>query len=319
MLDLERKQAVKRCLDEFQQLVRMVDARDGAGESASERVSAFRSAIEELVPVACEIEARLVGELKEKLSRTGLLRSDPALTQHIDEVIARLDKVSWLPGALSQPGSGTLRLYFVRHAESTGNEERRLQGSRIPGALTPLGHAQSRRTAEYLFENFADLRSANAFLVSSPIGRALESAWPISDSFGCPLATEADLSELDFGDWSGRYFADLEATASYRDWMEDKWFNSPPAGESLFEVRTRMCQAVSSILSRAATDHRSLIIVTHFFPLVAMCSSLFPGMIFRPDNSSISIVEVDSGRCHPRVINYVAHLGKDRPVPVAYV
>lgn len=313
---------VRQCLEAFQWLVSAAAVRDKAS-IVPEAARALRDGIERLVGVGCEIEARFLCELRDRLCQLPLLHDEAKVIRHFDDAIARLAGLPWLPEAPLDPKSvgqrPRVRVYFVRHAESTGNVEKCLQGSRIPGALTPRGHAQSRRTADYLSEAFEDLRGGDALLVSSPVGRAMQTAKPISERLACPLLTDPGLTELDFGDWSGRYFAELERDTDYQEWMKDNWFKSAPAGESLFEVRTRICETLSSHLSRAIRGNTPLVIVTHFFPLMAIFSALIPGKIARCDNSSITCFECDSGYWNPTVMNHISHLGDVIPTPVGYV
>lgn len=318
-----RNMAVKNCLHAFHRLADAGSGRDVPGRDAPQHIAAFLESLEALARVGCEIEAQFVRQLRGKLLASGSLRDAAKLTAPIDAAIAHLDAVPWLPEALRDRGSearrGPVRLYFVRHAESTGNHEKRLQGSRIHGALTPRGCLQSKRTAEYLFDTFADLRAGTVPLISSPIGRALETARPIGERLDCALSTDPELAELDFGDWSGQFFIDLEGDSGYLAWMQEQWFHSPPSGESLFEVRTRACQAVASFLSHAIARDTSAIIVTHFFPLMAIFDTLMPGEVIRTDNSSISCVEFGPGGWRPILVNYAAHLGHHGPTPVGYV
>lgn len=320
---LERKAIVKHCIHEFQRFIGVTDDLAGGSKNALERVIALRDGIERFALVGCEIEAQFVRNLAERLFQSASPCDNEELRKDVEDAATRLDRIPWLPNTLlaRRPGSrqGPFRIYFIRHAESTGNQERRLQGSRIHGALTPRGLLQSTRTAEYLFETFEDLRTGNALLVSSPVGRALETARSISERLGCSLSTEADLAELDFGEWSGRSFADLECDRKYQEWIKDKWFRLPPSGESLFEVRTRMCQAVSLLVSRAVVDDIPLVIVTHFFPLIAVLDALIPGEPIRPDNSSVTCLEFEHRHWHPIVINHTLHLEGDAPTPVGYV
>lgn len=315
----ERKQAVRRCIEIVQAME--CSARDGSDASRTQDLRALRDAIERLASVGCETEARFVAEMRSRLSQTVPSDAGDDFSAQLGGAIRRLRRAPWMPEGFStgSAGSRPSRVYFVRHAESTGNQEKRLQGSRIHGTLTPSGQLQSRHTAKFLFESFADLRAGNVLLATSPIGRAMETAQPIGECLGCSLVLEPDLAELDFGDWTGRYFADLEASEAYQKWMKDNWFGSPPAGESLFELCTRACLALSSLLSRARDTDSSLVVVTHFFPLMTIFSALLAGEPFRPDNSSVSLLEFVSGRWQPRLINHVLHLGSDQPIPVAYV
>jgi probable phosphoglycerate mutase len=322
LTSLDRKLVVRQCLEAFQRLVSAAGARDRPA-IVPDAARAVLDGIERLVAMGCEIEARFLCELRDRLRQLPLLRDEAKLLRDFDDAIARLAGLPWLPEAPLDPKTAgqqpRVRVYFVRHGESTGNVEKCLQGSRIQGALTPRGHAQSRRTADYLSEAFEDLRNGDALLVSSPARRAMETAKPIRERLACPLLTDPGLAELDFGDWSGRYFAELESDTEYQEWMKDNWFKSAPAGESLFEVRTRICQALSSLLSRAIASNTSLVIVTHFFPLMAIFSALIPGQIARCDNSSITCFQFASGDWNTALMNYISHLGDDVPTPVGYV
>lgn len=318
-----RKMLIRHCIDEFQRLDRGTDESGGANRSAPAPIIALRNGVESLAQVGSEIEGHFVRALADRLFRCTSPCENTPLRRCVEGAIMRLSVIPWLPNALltreARLRQAPFRLFFIRHAESTGNQQRRLLGSRIHGALTQRGLAQSRRTAGYLFEAFDELRSGKVLLASSPIGRALDTARSISERLGCPLSTYEDLAELDFGEWSGRVYADLDTDAFYQAWSKDKWLRLPPGGESLFEVRTRMCQAVSSLISQAALNETPLVVVTHFFPLIAVLDALMPGHCVRPDNSSVTCLEFTSGQWRPIAVNHTAHLGGDAPTPVAYV
>src|SRR5690242_1116953 len=68
----------------------------------------------------------------------------------------------------ADPATRRPTFFLVRHAESTGNLQACLQGSRIGGSLSERGRKQSTATAMYLFNAFEELRQGNVRLVSSP-------------------------------------------------------------------------------------------------------------------------------------------------------
>ncbi|MBI4292737.1 MAG: histidine phosphatase family protein [Betaproteobacteria bacterium] len=278
---------------------------------------------EHLAGVGCRVEAALARDLGARLPDGMPARHSELIRRQVQRTAEHLDGVPWLSedaaSSAARAQAGPVRVYLVRHAESTGNQEQRLLGVRIHGALTPLGQAQSRRTADYLSSAFRDLRDAKVLLVSSPVGRALETARPIGARLGCPVSSEPNLAELDIGDWTGKYFSELEADPAYRQWMQDKWFCAPPGGESMFEVRTRACEALAGLVLQARRTGSVLIVVTHFFPLMAIFDVVMLGTNIRPDNSSISCFDYAAGHWSSSFINSTAHLGEDGAKPVGYV
>lgn len=210
-------------------------------------------------------------------------------------------------------------LFFARHAESTGNLRARLQGSRIGGTLSDRGQKQSEATAQHLFESFDELRRGNVRLVSSPSSRALQTATPIADRLGCETHVEAGLAELDFGEWSGKFVEHLEDDHAYRRWKADPWSQAPSGGECLYDVQKRVCRTVSQLITSAAAFGESLVVVTHFFPLLALFDVLASGQRIRCDNASISrFVPKDAGWTATHT-NEVGHLNEIAPTPVQYV
>lgn len=210
-------------------------------------------------------------------------------------------------------------LFLVRHAESTGNLGARLQGSRIGGALSGRGVKQSEATAKYLVDTFAELRCGKARLASSPSSRALQTAEPIAARLGCETHADAGLAELDFGEWSGHLVEQLENDEVYQRWKSDPWSHAAPGGESLHDVQKRVCRTVSQLLLRAADSGESLVVVTHFFPLLAVFDILIPGRQVRSDNASISRIESRGAAWTATHTNEVCHLREFAPTPVRYV
>jgi broad specificity phosphatase PhoE len=238
---------------------------------------------------------------------------------HSDDPSARLLNRPALP-RIGESAGWSPMLFLVRHGESTGNQQAMLQGSRIGGALSKCGHKQSAATAGYLFYTFEELQHGNVCLVASPSTRALETATPIAARLNCEIRLDNGLAELNFGDWSGTPVAQLEDDPRYQQWKADPWLNAPPAGESLIEVRARVCETVARLLTSACANHQPLVLVTHFFPLIALFEILIPqGKQVRCDNASISRFELRCSEWMPTHINEVDHLTEVPPTPVRYV
>ena len=90
------------------------------------------------------------------------------------------------------------RLALIRHGETEANDAQLAYG-RLESPLNPRGIEQVRSTAEALNAQ------ATAFhhIVSSPLGRARETASIIADALNLEITIEDDIVECDLGDWEG--------------------------------------------------------------------------------------------------------------------
>ena len=127
---------------------------------------------------------------------------------------------------------------LVRHGETDWNINRRLQG-RTDIPLNETGQAQARAAAELLREYRPDW----ATVVSSPLGRAVETSQIIGSALGLaePSIDEA-LIERHFGEAEGLLVADAQAR-----WPE----LNVPGAESTAEVATRSAKAFARLLAAA--------------------------------------------------------------------
>jgi len=102
-----------------------------------------------------------------------------------------------------------------------------------------------------------------ALILSSPQQRCARFAEWLAAEQGAELVLEADLRELDFGDWEGSSAADLmqdQAEALGRFWA-DPYAHTPPGGEPVAAFAARVLGAVARWQPRLQAQ-RSLI-VTH--------------------------------------------------------
>ena len=150
-------------------------------------------------------------------------------------------------------------LILVRHGESTGNAEGRLLG-RLDAPLTARGLAQARAVAP--------LVSGATRLISSPLGRALDTA----RALGTGLAVEVDERwvEVDYGELDGTVLSDVPAEIWTR-WRTDPAFR-PPAGESLAEAGARVRAACEELFvddGAGARGEGHVVVVSHVSPIKA--------------------------------------------------
>jgi len=77
---------------------------------------------------------------------------------------------------------------------------------------------------------------------TSPWARTRDVAELVAAALGAPLRIDARLSELAFGEWEGRAYAELERDDAHRfaRWMAAYATESPPGGETVEQLRLRV-------------------------------------------------------------------------------
>lgn len=148
----------------------------------------------------------------------------------------------------------TATILLVRHARH-GDVDQRLTGR---GGDVPLT-AAGRTEAEVLAGQVPTL-GASA-IHASPQRRARETAEIVGRGLGLPVAVEARLDEVDFGEWTGRSFADLDRDPAWADWNTARGSARPPGGESMGEAQARAVACVGALA--AANPGRTLLLVSH--------------------------------------------------------
>jgi|SRR5689334_11939465 len=202
----------------------------------------------------------------------------------------------------------TLSLTLLRHAESTGNAENRLQGqSDYP--LSEKGRAQARALAErWQVEG----RRFDA-VIASPLMRASETAQIIAAALDAPLEFDPLWMERDSGKISGLLPEEVHALYPQR-----RFFNpyEPLAetGEGDFELFLRAGQALLGLLRRPAgrylvVSHGGTLTMTLYAILGIPPQPNHQGPRFRFFNTAFSQFHYDPTRhrWHVEVIGDRAH------------
>ncbi|MGH3873292.1 MAG: bifunctional RNase H/acid phosphatase [Pseudonocardiaceae bacterium] len=203
-------------------------------------------------------------------------------------------------------GSPT-RLLMLRHGQTEHSAQLRYSG-RADLPLTDLGQRQAVAAAARLA-----MADGVAAVVSSPLLRARQTAQPVADVLGVPLAVHDGLIETDFGAWEGLTFAE----ARQRDpdlhtrWLTDTSV-APPGGENMDAVHRRVRRTRDQLI--AEHGDATLVLVTHVTPIKAllrMALDAGPSLLHRVhlDLASLSIAEFyPDGPASVRLINDTSHL-----------
>ena len=130
------------------------------------------------------------------------------------------------------------RLVVVRHGVTDWNREGRFQGHLDP-PLSDAGRHEARLVGERIA---ADPRLRPTRVISSSLGRALETASAIAGAAGLPVEPERRLIEIGQGEWEGRTHAELEVSDAdrYRAWRDASGMSQPPGGESIASATDRV-------------------------------------------------------------------------------
>lgn len=138
----------------------------------------------------------------------------------------------------------TTTVFLVRHA-SHDRLGRVLCGRMAGVTLGDEGLAEAERVAGRL----AGDRLAAVY--ASPLERAVSTAEPIALAAGAELRIDDDLNEIDFGDWNGAAFEDLEGDERWAAWNRERGTARAPNGESMGEAQAR----VVAWAERVADEH----------------------------------------------------------------
>ncbi|MEV4009605.1 bifunctional RNase H/acid phosphatase [Nonomuraea angiospora] len=152
-------------------------------------------------------------------------------------------------------------LLLLRHGETALSVERRFSG-RGDAELTPNGLAQAAAAAERLSREPYRLD----VIVSSPLKRARQTAEAVARRTGLDVEVDEDLRELDFGDWEGHTFTEVQRRwpAELSAWLADPE-TAPPGGESFATVARRVQAAGERLVERY--EGKTVLAVSHVTPI----------------------------------------------------
>lgn len=193
--------------------------------------------------------------------------------------------------------------FLIRHAHHP------LVGKAIAGRQSGIClSGQGRREAEHLAERLTAVPIARIY--SSPLERAQATAAAIARRLSLGVCTCEQFNEIDFGEWQGRAFDDLDDDPR---WMRFNIFrsgNCPPGGESLLQVQARMTAALDDLRARFPND--VVAVVGHGDPIKALIAG-FAGipldLMLRIEISPASISVVSIGEFGPNIL-CVNHTGE---------
>jgi broad specificity phosphatase PhoE len=202
------------------------------------------------------------------------------------------------------------RIILARHGQTEWNigagTGERFRG-RVDLPLDDTGLAQARALAERLADQFI------VAVYSSPLKRAVETAWPTARQLGLPVQPLPGIIDINYGDWQGLSHAEVAKVYPdlYQRWLEKPHRVKFPSGESLRQVRLRGMAALKEVA--AHHDDRAILLVAHqVVNKVLVCAMLgLDNSHFwriRQDNGCINVFEHQDGIFTAVLINDTCHL-----------
>ena len=135
-------------------------------------------------------------------------------------------------------------ILLLRHGETFWNRERRIQGH-TESALTPQGERQAAAMAR-LVADLIKVEPGDWTLITSPIGRARQTADFVADATGLEPDVDHRLSEICCGEWEGQLWADISRRYPDAAGTGDQFFLAP-GGETYDDVMGRASDWLGSL------------------------------------------------------------------------
>jgi probable phosphomutase (TIGR03848 family) len=186
------------------------------------------------------------------------------------------------------------RIVLLRHAHSVANEKNLLAGRTAGISLSKTGKEQ----AKDLINRLGNIHFDEVAI--SPLQRCRETIDPWLHTTGAKsrLVVDDSISEVDYGNWSGKTLASLRRKAQWKVVQDFPSQMTFPEGESLLEMQGRALSgfyrlnAVKGKGPRLLVSHGDVIksIVAH---CLGMHLDQFQRLVIEP--ASLTIIDTDSG------------------------
>ena len=145
-------------------------------------------------------------------------------------------------------------IYLLRHGAHS-DVGLRLTGRGPDHGLTKAGRVGVEVAADRL------AMDPPGAIYSSPRRRTMETAAIVADRLGLSVQRADAIDEIDFGDWTGRPFAELDGDPEWDQWNASRATARPPRGESMRSAQARAL--AFTIEAAAGSADRPALLVTH--------------------------------------------------------
>lgn len=162
-----------------------------------------------------------------------------------------------------------MRILFIRHLPTPGNEKRQYIG-RTNEDLSERAAEEFRRRLE---KGVRDQYPSVQYVIASPLKRCIQTAELIFP--GQKIIAEPMLRECDFGEYEGKTYEELKKDPEYIRWMESGGMTAFPGGEDQTSFRARCADGVQKWISRLMEEGAdSVAFVVHGGTIMAAMEKL---------------------------------------------
>jgi broad specificity phosphatase PhoE len=196
-----------------------------------------------------------------------------------------------------------MKVLFLRHGQTATNVAAKVHRKNDETSLDSVGVAQAHKLAIACFQEGVQQ------LFCSPEKRARETAEIIGSELGLKVIDLDELGERDWGDWSDKPWADIQAKLEKLS-LEERYGLVPPNGESWQAMDRRLEKAVGQI---KVSTYPVIAVVMHGGALRALMPLLKgepkeTSFQYNFKNASITSFEYHGGRWKLMRENDVVHL-----------
>lgn len=202
------------------------------------------------------------------------------------------------------------KLFLVRHAEASGNIERKFHGH-FDSDITPNGYSQLKLLSKRFSDTDIDI------CYSSDLQRAKKTALAIVGSRSIPIIEEKNLREINGGDLEDLYWE--EVIKNHKDIFEmfksKPHLISLPNGENITQVQDRIKNKILEIIDE--NSGRQICIASHgmaiksFLCFVKGLDLSQMDQLSWCENTAVSIMEFSDNKINLILENDSSHLNND--------
>jgi len=189
--------------------------------------------------------------------------------------------------------------HLLRHGEHAVQGQ--ICAGRAPGILlSERGRGEAEAAAERL------AGAGVAVICASPLERAQETAGIVGSRLNLPVETRHELSELDFGEWTGLTFDAVRKDPRWPAWAAHRSLSCIPGGETMRDVQRRVVEVLLELRERHPDD--AVVLASHgdvIRAALVFCLGMpldFYGRI-EVGTGSISTVRIDHSGIRVAAIN----------------
>jgi alpha-ribazole phosphatase len=208
------------------------------------------------------------------------------------------------------------KIIMIRHGQTAWNADGRFMGQ-LDIPLDETGLWQAETVARRLHSVRPDAFYASDLLRAWQTAQAIHLAMSADASDGAvpAIIPEPRLREMNFGDWQGLTYAEIQTRypEGVKDWEADLQSFCPPGGESLAQMARRTKEALEDILARHADQ--TVLVVAHGGSLQTLIT-LATGQtadkmwLFPLKNTSVSEIEFYASGSLITLLNDTCHLAQ---------